>query len=153
MAMKPNEFIAVVTARTRDQLAPEWQTFTLRQFGNQAQLHYGRPQLHYEVWADGRYNHVEIGLHFEADTDTNLRLLDYFDRRLIEIRAETEQPAEAEHWTATWARVHHVVPYDKLDTALAVDVATRLARFITIVQPMLQTALTTARTREQPANQ
>jgi hypothetical protein len=147
--MKPAEFIARVTTHVRDSLPPEWQGFTLRQFGHQCQWHYGRPQLHYEVWVDRRYDHIEIGLHFEADPDTNLRLLDLFDRRLIEIRAEADQPAEAEHWTPSWTRVHHVIPFQTLDAALADEVAIRLASLITVTQPLLEAALLDTRSRER----
>ncbi|MCW5881369.1 MAG: hypothetical protein KIS91_10600 [Anaerolineae bacterium] len=139
--MKSHEFVALVTARVRDTLPPSWQGFTLRQRGNQAQLHYGHSRLHYEVWVDPRYTHVEVGLHFEADVDTNLRLLGVFDRRLVEVRAESGQPVEAEHWTPTWARVHRVIPYERLDAALADETVEALAQLIVVTQPMLEEAI------------
>ena len=136
--MKSHEFVALVTARVRATLPPSWQTFTLSQRGNQAQLHYGHSRLHYEVWVDHRYSHIEVGLHFEADATTNLRLLRHFDRRLIEIRAETALPVETEHWTASWARVHHVIPFERLDVSLADEVAHSLAQLIGVLQPLLE---------------
>lgn len=139
--MKSHEFVAAVTTRLRDSLPPPWQDFTLRQRGNQAQLHYGQPRLHYEVWVDPRYTHIEVGLHFEADADTNLRLLEVFDRRLVEVRAESGQPVEAEHWTPTWARVHRVIPYERLDAHLADEAARALAQLIVVAQPMLEEAI------------
>lgn len=139
-AMTPTEFVQTVASRLRESLPSEWHGFTLRRSGSQFQLHYGRPQLHYEVWVDRRFDHVEVGLHFEADAETNLRLLDYFDRRLIEVRAESGQPAEAEHWTASWARVHRVVNFERLDKTLAEEVTTSLARMIEVLQPMLDEA-------------
>lgn len=139
--MKSHEFVAAVTAHLRHNLPCQWQTFTLRQRGNQAQYHYGQPRLHYEVWVDSRFSHVEVGLHFEADVDTNLRLLDTFDRRVVELRAESGCPVEAEHWTATWARVHWVVPYERLDRGLAENVAVGLARLMVVSQPMLEEAI------------
>ena len=90
------------------------------------------------MWVDHRYNHIEVGLHFEADVETNLRLLRYFDQRLVEIRAETGLPAETEHWTATWARVHHVIPFERLDAHLAENVAACLTQLIVVLQPMLE---------------
>jgi hypothetical protein len=135
------QFIAAVVEDLRLGLPAEWRTFEARPRGAQVQVHFGTPRLHYEVWVDGRFSHVEIGLHFEADADTNLWLLQYFDRRLVEIRGESGQPAEAEHWTQAWARVHQVVEFERLDAELAEEVAGRLAQMIVVLQPMLDEAL------------
>lgn len=139
--MKAHEFIQAVVDSLPARLTSEWQNYHLRRHSSQIQLHYGRPQLHYEVWVDHRYAHVEVGLHCEADAHTNLRLLDYFDRHLIEIRAESGQPVEAEHWTPSWTRVHRVVKFEKLDALLVGDVADCLAYLIQTLQPMLDSAL------------
>ena len=138
--MKTHDFIQSVVDDLRPRLPDEWQAYQLRRHGNQFQLHYGQPHLHYEVWVDHRFDHVEIGLHCEADGATNQRLLAFFDRHLIEIRAESGEPLEAEHWTPSWTRVHHVVKFDQLTPPLADRVAHSLAQLIAVLQPMLTEA-------------
>ena len=145
--MKTAEFVLRVRDTVRGLLPPDGRAYTLRQWGHQLQLHYGVPRLHYEVWVDHRYSHIEVGLHFEADATTNLRLLRHFDRRLIEIRAETALPVETEHWTASWARVHHVIPFERLDAPLADEVAHSLAQLVEVLQPMLEEGMEAGVTR------
>ncbi len=139
--MKSHEFVALTLDRVRERLPNEWQAFQVRRGGAMAQLHYGRPQLHYEIWVDRRFDHVEVGLHCEADAQTNLRLLDTFDRHLIEVRAESGQPAEAEHWTPSWTRVHRVIRFERLDADLADEAAECLARLIPVLQPLLESVV------------
>jgi hypothetical protein len=76
-------------------------------------------------------------LHFETDKATNDALLAYFGARALEIHAELGPRVEVEQWTNSWSRVHEVVPYTSLDTELVDRLAKKLARMISVLQPML----------------
>ena len=76
-------------------------------------------------------------MHFEADKKKNDALLQYFDERAIEVHAELGSRVEIEQWTNSWSRVHKVLPYESLDTELVERVAAKLARMMTVLQPML----------------
>jgi hypothetical protein len=101
-------------------------------------LSYKNPHIHYEVWIRGKEEHlIEVGLHFEADKETNDALLAYFDSRAFEVHAELGSRVEIERWTNSWSRVHEVVPYKTLDDELVEVVAKKLAKMISVLQPML----------------
>lgn len=101
---------------------------------------YGNPKLHYEANHQPRSQTIEIGLHFEADPFTNARLLGAF--RVHAKRIARELPnARIEEWDKGWARVWEPVPYEELDAALQRDVAERLARYITVLEPLLRDEL------------
>jgi hypothetical protein len=54
---------------------------------------------------------------------------------------------EVERWTSSWARVHEVIPYTHLDDELVDLLAERLARMITVLQPMVEECAPARRTR------
>jgi len=145
--MRVNEFLRLVVETTRPQLPPRWRDFQAQSRFTFVQLYYGKRNLHYEVWVRGQPHHLlEIGLHFEANRETNAALLDYFSARLFELKEALGEQIEAEQWTASWTRVHQVLPYAQLDEAAAQAAAERLAKMITVLQPMLEQA-----TAEKPA--
>ncbi|HET8943877.1 MAG TPA: hypothetical protein VFO59_03775, partial [Dehalococcoidia bacterium] len=45
---------------------------------------------------------------------------------------------EFEEWTPSWTRIHQTVPYDPLSEPLADEVGRRLARVITVLQPIVE---------------
>lgn len=67
--------------------------------------------------------------------------MDYFARHGFEIKDALGAGMEVEQWTTSWARVHQLVPYQRLDEATAGEIAQRLARLIEFLQPMLERAL------------
>ena len=85
----------------------------------------------------GKEKLVEVGLHFEADKETNDALLAWFDSHAIEIHAKLGPRVEIEQWTSSWSRVHEVVPYDSLDVTLVELLAKKLAQMITVLEPLL----------------
>ena len=103
-------------------------------------LYYGNAQLHYEASHRPRVRTIEIGLHFEADDLTNARLLGAFRTHERAIRRKLPA-ARFEEWDKGWARVWEPVPYDRLDTALRDDLAARLARYVTTLEPILRDEL------------
>lgn len=135
--MRIQAFQVSLVNQTRKQLPRKLKNFDPRSFFTIVKLSYTNPKIHYEVWVRGQERLIEIGLHFEADQDTNDALREYFDARSFEIRANLGPRVEVEQWTNSWSRVHQVVPYKVLDAALVESVAKKLARMITVLQPML----------------
>lgn len=111
-----------------------FQTFATQ---NLIKVYYGHPRLHYEVWANARDNHIEIGLHFEEGPESTDRLIDFFDAQIVEIKHELGARVELERWTQSWGHIYELLPYQPLTDALARDVAARLACMIRILQPLL----------------
>lgn len=118
----------------------------LRDFRSGAQwsylmkLYYGNAQLHYEASHRPRLRTIEIGLHFEADDLTNARLLGAFRTHERAIRRKLPS-TRFEEWDRGWARVWEPVAYDRLDAALREDLAARLARYVTALEPILRDEL------------
>ena len=86
----------------------------------------------------GQEKLIEVGLHLEADKPTNDALREYFAERALEIHAELGPRVEVEQWTNSWSRVHEIVPYTSLDAELVDQIAGKLARMISVLQPMLK---------------
>ncbi len=135
--MRIQQFQVSLVDETRKQLPRGLRNFDARSFFTIVKLSYTRPKIHYEVWVRGKERLIEMGLHFEADKETNEALLGYFNRQAIEVHAELGPRIEIEQWTNSWSRVHEVVPYESLDPALVNTLAEKLARMITVLQPML----------------
>lgn len=118
----------------------------LREFHSGAQgsylmkLYYGNPAIHYEASHRPRLHVIEIGLHFESDDLTNARLLGAF--RMHERTVHRKLPtARLEEWDKGWCRIWEPVSYERLDETLRDDLAERLARYITSLEPILHDVL------------
>jgi hypothetical protein len=136
--MRIQEFQIAIVNQTRKQLPRKLKNFEPRSFFTIVKLSYANPKIHYEVWVRGQEHLVEVGLHFEADKETNDALREHFDARAFEIRAALGTRVEVEQWTNSWSRVHEVMPYTKLNAELVESVAKKLAKMITVLQPMLE---------------
>ena len=135
--MRIQQFQVSLVDQTRKQLPRKLRQFDARSFFSLVKLSYGNPRLHYEVWVRGQERLIEVGLHLEADKATNDALRAYFASRAIEIHAELGPRVEVEQWTNSWSRVHEVIPYTTLDAELVDHLAKKLARMISVLQPML----------------
>ncbi len=135
--MRIQNFQVSLVNNTRKQLPRSLRGFDARSFFSIVKLSYKQPRVHYEVWVRGKERLVEIGLHFEADKATNDALRAYFDSRAPEVLNELGPRVEIEQWTNSWSRVHEVVPYRELDEALVEQLAEKLARMMTVLQPMV----------------
>ncbi|OGO34116.1 MAG: hypothetical protein A2Z03_04330 [Chloroflexi bacterium RBG_16_56_8] len=135
--MRIQEFQITLVEKTRKRLPRALRGFEPRSFFSIVKLSYRNPKLHYEVWVRGQERLIEVGLHFEADKHTNDALLDYFNSRALEVHDELGPHIEIEQWTNSWSRVHQVVPYDSLDSDLVDNLSVKLAKMITVLQPML----------------
>jgi hypothetical protein len=136
--MRLQKFQVSLVASVRQQLPRALRDPQLRAFASLLKLYYANPKVHYEIWVRGETRLIEIGLHFEADKHTNDALRAYFEKRALEIRAELGERVEVERWTNVWSRVHQVLPYETLDEELVEQVAEKLARMITVLEPMVQ---------------
>ena len=84
---------------------------------------------------------LELGLHFESrDRDRNAALLAGFSRQLVEIKATLGPQWEAEAWDKGWSKVYETIPYEPFSDETLQVVAARLARAITVLQPIWDAA-------------
>lgn len=109
-----------------------------------SQIYYHQADFHYEVWLLRDGQRVELGLHFESRNRLhNQHLLAAFGSRLIEIKAELGDQVEVEAWDKGWSKVYETIPRQELTPDYLERVARRLARIISVLEPMLQEALQT----------
>ncbi len=125
-------------AATREHLPVALRRFKSFARGWLCQLYYREAALHYEVWNMGeRRGLLEIGLHFESkNRATNLALLNGFGQHMVEVKASLGPQWEAEMWDRGWTKVYETVPYVPFSSEVLDDVAKRLARAITVLQPI-----------------
>jgi hypothetical protein len=102
------------------------------------QVHFHSPKVHYEVWLARKIERIEIGLHFEGPQEFSYEWAARLAEHMPEVQARCGPQYELEEWTASWARVHETVPYDPLSGALADEIASRLARLITVCEPIVE---------------
>jgi hypothetical protein len=139
MAMKVKEFLREVTELVRLQVPGPYRGFqTIGPQSSLVKLHFGQPQVHYEVWVQRRQGLVELGLHFEGLPQANACYLESLTRRLPEIRAALGNQVEAEQWTSSWTRVHQSLALESLEEDLLWDVATRVSSMIAVLEPLVR---------------
>ena len=135
--MRPEEFLSAVRERAAAQLPPDLRGWRARIMYASLQAHYGNPRVHYEVWLVRKTGRVEIGLHFEADQESNREWAGHLAGHADTLRAAIGPAVELEEWTASWTRLHETLPLGPLDDQLCDDVAGRLATIVTTTQPLL----------------
>jgi hypothetical protein len=81
---------------------------------------------------------IEVGLHFEADTLTNARLLAAFRAHERAIRRALGADVRIETWDKGWARVWEPVELAILDRAFLERIAGRIAAYVTALEPLLR---------------
>ncbi len=138
-----SQFMAALPGATREQLPPELRRVRSFHRAWLCQLYYHDPRLHYEVWNFGeRRGLVELGAHFESrDHELNLALLAGFSRHMIEIKATLGPQWEAEPWDKGWTKVYETIPYEPFTTDSLHAIGGRLARAITVLQPIWETLI------------
>jgi|SRR5687767_947670 len=105
-----------------------------------AKLWFGNHDLHYEITPRERARAIEIGLHFEADPLTNARLMAAFVANASVVRRALAD-ARIEQWDRGWCRVWESLPYRAPDAELSQELATRLAAYVTALEPILRREL------------
>jgi hypothetical protein len=136
--LSPGDFFRALLEALAHQLPAELTGFEARRGpGRLIKVHYGRPQIHYEAWHHTRSGRLEVGLHFEAEAELNLRARAYFGSRLLEVKGRI-YAAELEPWDRGWCRMYETVPAPMLSDGLVAVAAERLAVYITTLQPLLE---------------
>jgi hypothetical protein len=137
--MRVAEFLPLVEQRVMEQLPKELrQGLTSRVHSVWLQMHYHTPKVHYEVWLTRKTGRIEIGLHFEGTREFSYRWAELMSVHAPEVYGSLGPEVEIEEWTASWTRVHQSLPYDPLGEGLAEEVASRLARMIAVLQPIVE---------------
>jgi hypothetical protein len=132
------QFMVALPAAVKLHLPSQLQKFKTSTRGWLCQLYYRDPRLHYEVWNMGeRRGVLELGLHFESkDRQTNDKLLIGFCKHMIEVKATLGSQWEAEPWDKGWTKVYETIPYEPFSTDLLERVSKRLAKTMTILNPI-----------------
>lgn len=133
-----SQFMALLPGAVKPHLPAEWQRFRSAHRSWLCQLYYHDPQVHYEVWNLGeRRGRLELGLHFERrDREANRALLRGFSAQMVAIKAALGPAWEAEAWDRGWTKVYETVPYEAFSDEVLDRTARRLARAITVLQPI-----------------
>jgi len=136
--LSSSQFMAALPAATKAALPKGYAAFRSAHRGWLCQLYRRDPRLHYEVWNMGEQRgKLELGLHFESqDRAVNAALLAGFERYMIEVKATLGPQWEAEAWDKGWSKVYEVLPYEPFSTDTLAAIAQRLARAITVLQPI-----------------
>ncbi len=136
--MQRKEFYSRLIGEVRQGVAEAWKGFETDGFGYLIKFYFDDPAIHYEVSQHERLGRCEVGLHFEADRETNASLLRYFDDLAIDLKIELGAGLEVEQWTKSWARVYELLPCKSLDEATLELVSQKLVKMINYLQPLLE---------------
>lgn len=135
--MRTQEFLADVRDQAIARLPAPLQSLRTRILYSMLKLHYGEPRVHYEVWLVNKTERIEIGLHFEADHETNHAWAATLADRALELREALGPEAELEEWSPSWTRLHLTLPLGSLNEDLSGAVSERLAALIEATAPLL----------------
>jgi hypothetical protein len=151
--MNADAFRLALPDQVREHLPAELHRFRHATRFAYVQFWYGEPAFHFEVWAQPRYNVIEVGLHFEhKESARNAALHRFFDGRLVEI-CDLLGEMWLEQWDKGWHKLYRTVPLEPYTEPLLDSVAREVARQIIVLQPMLHegvaafTSETSARAR------
>jgi hypothetical protein len=136
--LAPGEFFGRLRKALRTRLPQPYRGFeSARGRGRLVKFHFGRSEVHYEVWHHTGAGKLEIGLHFEGPTELNQHAFDFFRSRMVEIKARLPR-AELEPWDRGWSRLYETMPAPYLDELVVTGAVERLALYITTLQPLVE---------------
>lgn len=139
MRIRIKDFLGLVYDKLPEQLPEALRDHQWRIRWSLLQVYFQKPNVHYEVWVQRKARQIELGLHFEAERDESYRWAEALAPRAIEIQAQLGEHAELEEWTASWTRLHETIHMETdLSEELANEVAARLARYIEVLEPILE---------------
>jgi len=136
-SLNRRDFFTLVSTQVRAKLPPGLADFHHHTNIMLLKVHYGVERVHYEVWADGARQRLELGLHFEDGPASTAAYLAFFDARIVEIKHHLGVNVELERWTISWGHLFESITLGPLDRKLAQTVADRLATYITLLQPLV----------------
>ena len=136
-AMTRHDFFAEVVSGLRAILPEAYRDFRHRSNPLLLKIDFGNPRVHYEVWCDSEKGILGIGLHFEDGPFSTDAYLAYFDRHIVEIKHILGTEVDLERWTASWGHLYEHRELRPLTDEVAVEIATRLAQLIEVLQPFV----------------
>ncbi len=139
--MERRQFLPEVLNRARGALPEKLGPFHAESRQSIGKLWSGNRALHYECSIHSQLHTVELGLHFEADELTNERLLGSFRRLERGLKRRLGAAVRLEEWDRGWARIWERHSATKLDEALCESLASRLACYVTVLEPILREEL------------
>jgi hypothetical protein len=136
--LAPGEFFGRLRKALRLRLPQPYRGFeSARGRGRLIKFHFGRSELHYEVWHHTGAGKLEVGLHFEGPPELNQYAFEFFRSRMVEIKARLPR-AELEPWDRGWSRLYETMPAPYLDELVVNSAVERLAAYITTLQPLVE---------------
>lgn len=101
------------------------------------QLHFGNPNVHFEIQPQANRRVVELGLHFEGPLEANEAWAAHISANAGDVLYALGPAWELEEWTATWRRLHRTYPFERLTTALGRTIAEELAKALVALHPLV----------------
>jgi hypothetical protein len=144
------DFLAEVVDRLRPELTSELAGFREKRNQNLLKIYYDNEKVHYEVWFINQQRLIEIGLHFEDGPVSTAAYLAYFDQFIVELKHELGPDMEMERWTPSWGHIYELAPWTPLSERYAAQIGERLARYIAVLQPLVEAAAIDAERSAQP---
>lgn len=135
-----NAFFARVATQLRKAVPVSYAGFTARPLFNLMKIAFDNDRVHYEVAFDNARRRLEVALHFEDGPVSTLAYLDFFGTRILELKESLGHEVEIERWTLSWGRIYEIWTLESLDQRTADRVASRLARYIALLQPLVEQA-------------
>ncbi len=104
------------------------------------QLHFGDPNVHFELQPQVSRGLVELGLHFEGPVEQNDRWADHIASHAGDVLCELGPQWELEVWTPSWRRLHRTFRFERLTAELGREVAAEFAKALQCLQPLVAAA-------------
>jgi hypothetical protein len=139
-------FLRQVEDELPSHLPPKLRDFDGELWGSYYKVWYGAPKIHFEVqWL--RNGRLEIGLHFEADAETNERLATELEGKRAAIRKALGDDVKfVAHGPGWRGIVERWSGGDMRGEEAATEAASRLAEYVKALAPLLEKATTRAKT-------
>jgi hypothetical protein len=132
-------FLRQVADELPSHLPPRFRDFEAEQWGRYYKIWFGDKKIHFEVQflRNGR---LEIGLHFEADAETNERLASALSKKRTAIRSALGEDAKFREFGPGWRSVAETwAGGDMRGEEAATEAASRLGEYVTVLRPLLGT--------------
>jgi len=106
-------------------------------YGDYEQFWFGRKQFHFEVLLRKR-KFIEVGIHLEGKRSDNVSMYRFFEKNRKIIKESLGECAEIALWGKNWRRVYEHLPRTDLTDEQVENVAGRMAKYIEVLQPMVE---------------
>jgi hypothetical protein len=137
-------FLRQVADELPSHLPPRLREFEAEQWGRYYKVWYREKKIHFEVQflRNGR---LEIGLHLEADAETNERLASDLSKKRAAIRTALGDDAKFREFGPGWRSISETWSGgDMRGEEAATEAASRLGEYVTALSPLLATAANVA---------